>query len=275
MMLTMTRLRISLLAVSVSTASAFRSTGPSASSFRVPTQLRDVHGWRDDDASPSREICLLPFSLEEVLLQGETKQLRLYEQRFIDLFDECMEQNHGIVGMGLIASATGILMHLPLCEVEAYNRSMKEMGIFVTIRAISRVELESITQEGPYIKATCTEVFDENTQLNLGRANLIASDIERAILQLSSLDSQLKTYDDEYEMMLAVRCMQLHSRNCLIADIICANRKTVRSILIRCRKMMIVTKKTNHPKIAGPDSGKPTKPPWTRIPTVTRPALGQ
>jgi hypothetical protein len=48
---------------------------------------------------PSREICVLPFAYTEVLLQGETKQLRLYEDRFIQLFDYAMEQHGGVIAM--------------------------------------------------------------------------------------------------------------------------------------------------------------------------------
>lgn len=33
------------------------------------------------DGEPVREICILPFPLTDVLLQGETKELCLYEER--------------------------------------------------------------------------------------------------------------------------------------------------------------------------------------------------
>lgn len=172
-----------------------------------PTKLYDIHGWRD---AGEQEVCILPFSLDEALLQGETKQLRLYEKRFIKLFDECMKDNGangGVVAMGLIASKqNGILMHPPLCQVEAYNRSMEGsgLGIFVTIRAVGRVELKDLTQESPYIKATCVEIFDDHQEAatNLGRANLLASDIEHAMIQLSSLDNQLQAYEKHKKSIL-------------------------------------------------------------------------
>jgi len=31
----------------------------------------------------AREMCVLPFPYEDVLLQGETKELRLYEDRYV------------------------------------------------------------------------------------------------------------------------------------------------------------------------------------------------
>lgn len=36
---------------------------------------------QDGNNGPLREICILPFPLQDVILQGETKELCLYEQR--------------------------------------------------------------------------------------------------------------------------------------------------------------------------------------------------
>jgi hypothetical protein len=35
----------------------------------------------DVNDEPVREVCILPFPLTDVLLQGETKELCLYEER--------------------------------------------------------------------------------------------------------------------------------------------------------------------------------------------------
>ena len=56
---------------------------------------------------PPKPACILPFPFQDVLLQGETKQLRLYEDRFIKLFDDVMENHEGVVAMGLIVSSGG------------------------------------------------------------------------------------------------------------------------------------------------------------------------
>jgi Lon protease-like protein len=208
-----------LLIATYSAATAFRVfTLPlvTRSKASSPTKLYDIHGWRD---AGEQVVCILPFSLDEALLQGETKQLRLYERRFIKLFDDCMKDNGtngGVVAMGLIASKqNGILMHPPLCQVEAYNRSMEGsgLGIFVTIRAVGRVELKDLTQESPYIKATCVEIFDDHQQAatNLGRANLMASNIEHAMIQLSSLDNQLKAYEKDKKSILTAEYVRKHS----------------------------------------------------------------
>ena len=49
--------------------------------FDAPTELMaDNIG---PDSEPVREVCILPFPLDEVLLQGETKELCLYEERYV------------------------------------------------------------------------------------------------------------------------------------------------------------------------------------------------
>ena len=131
---------------------------------------------------PAKEICILPFPYDEVLLQGQEKQLRLYEDRFIELFDYCMKHHSGVVAMGLIAES-GIIQTVPLCEIKAYNR-IEGFGIFVTISVVSRATLLEITQQDPWLKATCTELTD-SIPPNLELPNLLASNIENFMLLLS------------------------------------------------------------------------------------------
>ena len=91
-------------------------------------------------------------------MQGETKQLRLYEERFTKLFDDVSENYEGTLGMGLL-SPIGIMNTVLLAEVEAFNR-MEGFGIFLTIRVVGRARIHDVVLESPYFKATCTELPD-------------------------------------------------------------------------------------------------------------------
>eukprot|EP00977_Amphora_coffeiformis_P014498 scaffold4062_cov130-Amphora_coffeaeformis.AAC.1 len=136
-------------------------SAPSSSS----SSLCGISEWRDLDfnlpgtgdrqlgrnSAPPKSVCLLPFPYQDVLLQGETKQLRLYEDRFIKLFQDVRDNYEGVVAMGLLANS-GIIQTVPLCEVEASN-TMEGFGIFVTIRVVGRAQLLDITQQEPYLKA--------------------------------------------------------------------------------------------------------------------------
>ncbi|GKY94195.1 hypothetical protein MPSEU_000385500 [Mayamaea pseudoterrestris] len=135
-----------------------------------------------------KSVCLLPFAHEEVLLQGETKQLRLYEDRFIKLFDDAIQNHSGVVAMGLLANA-GIIQTVPLCEIESYAR-MDGFGIFVTIRCVGRAQLVEIKQTDPYLKAVCTELSDKLPP-NMDLPNLLASNIEELSLWLTSSERRL------------------------------------------------------------------------------------
>jgi hypothetical protein len=144
------------------------------------------------DSSPLREVCVLPFPINDCLLQGETKELRLYEDRFLKLFDDAMDNFGGVVAMGLIAE-NGIIQSAPLCNIEAFNR-MDGFGIFVTIRVVSRVSIAGVTQGEPYIKATCKEIFDEVPQedADVQLLSTIAGNIENMLLTISAMEHRLK-----------------------------------------------------------------------------------
>lgn len=175
--------------------------------------LFGISEWRDLDfdlpgtgrqlgvnSAPPKSVCLLPFPYQEVLLQGETKQLRLYEDRFIKLFQDVMDNHEGVVAMGLLADS-GIIQTVPLCEVEASN-TMEGFGIFVTIRVVGRAQLLEITQQEPYLRGVCTEIIDEIPP-NLELPNMIAQNIENYMEFLSGMERRLsearknKEIDDE------------------------------------------------------------------------------
>jgi hypothetical protein len=156
--------------------------------FKLPGRSRETLG---NDEAPPRSICILPFPYQEVLLQGETKQLRLYEDRFIKLFQNVVENHASVVGMGLMANS-GIIQTMPLCEVEASINTLEgTFGIFVTIRVVGRASLLEITQQEPYLRGACIEVADVLPP-NLELPNLLANNIENHMLLLSSMEQRFK-----------------------------------------------------------------------------------
>jgi len=133
----------------------------------VPTKLAgDANG-----GEPVREICILPFPLTDVLLQGETKELCLYEERFHKLFEKATTDHAGIVAMGFIAPPSGMLQGMPLCEIENF-RTMEgdtgfgNMSILATIRVVGRATLldvqapEDDILDG-YMTGWCQELMDD------------------------------------------------------------------------------------------------------------------
>lgn len=164
----------------------------------------------DDETEPTtanaeqllaKSVCLLPFPAEEGLLVGQTKQLRLYENRFLELFDECMEKHEGVVAMGLIdESAGGIIQSVPLCEIEAYNR-MDGFGVFVTIRAVGRATLKSVTQSHPFIKANCVELVDDSNP-NVVLGSVLVDSVQNMVKYLTKAEDKVsKLLESDQEMI--------------------------------------------------------------------------
>lgn len=56
--------------------------------FQLPGTANRPLGVESLTAGLPKPVCLLPFPYQEVLLQGEVKQLRLYEDRFKALFQD-------------------------------------------------------------------------------------------------------------------------------------------------------------------------------------------
>ncbi|KAL7533449.1 hypothetical protein ACHAXR_007326, partial [Thalassiosira sp. AJA248-18] len=171
---------------------------------------------------------ILPFPFSDILVQGQTKQLNLYEKRFHDLFTDAVENHCGMVGMGLLAG-NGMITTLPLCEVESFTRfgaeddwvdrgdGMGNGSIFVTIRAVGRAKIveSDLMQEEPYMKARVAEIMDEDISLLYGGikergerklsgesspmsvASSVAGNIENLMVSLASMEHKLNEIEEE------------------------------------------------------------------------------
>jgi len=128
---------------------------------------------RSNADEPIREVCILPFPLTDVLLQGETKELCLYEERFHKLFEKATTDHAGIVAMGYIAPPNGMLQGMPLCEIENFRTMEGDTGfgnvsILATIRVVGRATLLDVQppaegiSEG-YMIGWCQESPDDET----------------------------------------------------------------------------------------------------------------
>lgn len=120
--------------------------------------------------------------------------MRLYEDRFIKLFEKCKEEHNGVVCMGLMTDSGGIVQTAALCEVEDYNKS-KEFGIFATLRVMGRVKLSNLTQMEPFIVGQCTE-FADDVPKSLDLPNMVADGIDNLLSEVSCLEVRLRQAQD-------------------------------------------------------------------------------
>lgn len=232
---------------------AFTSKSQRSKSKSTSTKLNDLSEWRDqffevpgdieqyirdndggitsnennDQTEPIREICVLPFPLDDVLLQGETKELCLYEDRFHQLFERSTNFHNSVVAMGLLAPPAGILQNMPLCEIENYRVMNGEtafgtgFSVLVTIRVVGRASLLYIQDEDleiEYLRGYCMEISDDDIHTvnsnssvssssnssntgasissmsnNLATANMIANRLERIVTEVQEMEDRLLT----------------------------------------------------------------------------------
>ena len=141
--------------------------------------------WRNqvrNDGNDGRELLLLPFSVNQTLLQGQSTEIILKHGRFFDLFQDCIDDYESIVGMALMGDDT-FLKTMPLCEIndfEVLSGYRGKITVRVTLRAVARARLTRLTQMQPVMMGLCEELVDLQCP-DLERANELVDDIEATI----------------------------------------------------------------------------------------------
>eukprot|EP00802_Teleaulax_amphioxeia_P024113 Tamp_24773.p1 GENE.Tamp_24773~~Tamp_24773.p1 ORF type:complete len:318 (+),score=75.98 Tamp_24773:124-954(+) len=120
--------------------------------------------WRDTCDSDSGEGLLgcMPFPLDDLLLPGEQKSLHLYEARFLALFEEAIKSHGGCIGQLGFFEEGELAATAVLCEIVEWRR--KDVGVFVRMRAASRVSVKGVCQGDPYIIVSANEYLDEEPE---------------------------------------------------------------------------------------------------------------
>jgi len=178
--------------------------------FECPSSVNNAFN-EEYHEGPIREICILPFPMEDSLLQGETKELCLYEDRFHQLFERASENHNNVVAMGLMAPPSGILQSMPLCEIESFRVMPGETAfgtshsILATIRSVGRASLVQLQEEderAEYLYGYCTEICDdtcsEREEVAGGKKDIIlegnrlADKLKDKMESIVELESQLE-----------------------------------------------------------------------------------
>jgi len=113
-----------------------------------------------------REILLLPFRATEALVPGQSVSIVLKEGRYMDLFQDCIDDHCSILGMALLGEDS-ILNAMVLCEIDDFEVDAGFRGkvtVQVTLRAVGRATVKEITQMKPVMVAIGRELVDDKKQ---------------------------------------------------------------------------------------------------------------
>lgn len=196
--------------------------------FEVPHQLQEKV-LEDYQEGPLRQVCILPFPLEDTLLIGETKELCLYEERFHNLFEKSIEEHGSMVAMGMLAPPAGILQTIALCEIESYrvmegNNGFTNKSILATIRVVGRgclIALDEDEERSDYLKGWITELYDDTSSEKrtadsnaFKMANELARKLEidlEAIIRLESKVSDMEYMDPNSKEGISDTAMKIRA----------------------------------------------------------------
>jgi len=116
------------------------------------------------------ELGLLPFGIDEALLPGETKQVHLYEARFIQLFEHALERHDSCLGALLITPRGSVAAVTTLLEMEEFRR--EEFGVWAQLKCVGRVKLREVRESDYlYVAALVEPFFDAPSPVPQGLAS--------------------------------------------------------------------------------------------------------
>ena len=109
------------------------------------------------------KLGLLPFPISDCLLPGETKQVHLYEARFIQLFADAASSHHDCLGAMYFTPSGNVAAVSTLLEVEEFKK--EEFGVWAQLKCVGRVKLLEVSEtDYQYVSATVEPFFDSESE---------------------------------------------------------------------------------------------------------------
>ncbi|CAJ1363855.1 unnamed protein product, partial [Effrenium voratum] len=182
----------------VTTSAGFVLLGASVSSRRKvqlkagPSGVGDLRKFQENEQD--LHVPLILFPKEDLLLPGRTKQMHLFEPRWVDMVEAARKMTCGMFGMLYMDRDGEAIGVVSLVEILAVN-NLGPQGRFVRVRAVGRARVLSVTPEvgspvdwGLAVIQEMPEAFGED-----------ASRCAQAAAQLSELVENLDFSDGKAE----------------------------------------------------------------------------
>jgi len=127
---------------------------------RATASCMDAIAWQ---TSGGTELNMIPFSVKEALLPGDTKQVHLFEARFVRLFLDAIQRHNKSVGQLLITANNDIAAYTSLLVIE--ESKIEDIGVWARLRCVGRVRVKDVeTTDYGYWRAKVGLVTDALSQ---------------------------------------------------------------------------------------------------------------
>lgn len=143
---------------------------PSPEEESSSSALRGIAEWRSHNQSnnnPSKDhnptIFLLPFSVDQISLPGQSETLVFKQGRFIDLLEQATTEHHNSVIGAAVMGDDKLDGVLSLCEISSYELDAGFRGkvtATVSLRCVGRAQLDELLQVQPVMLGQCHELVD-------------------------------------------------------------------------------------------------------------------
>jgi hypothetical protein len=152
----------------------------------------------DGPTSFVRQVPLLLVDSNQVVLQGETKYFYWNRDDEVRLFQQALDRNERIFGLGFVRKEDEddeeiLLDKIALMEILDYNLMGGDYGIFCSAKVVGRGNIllpevgsqcDDENDKTP-VTAICTEYLDRSESLSLSEANKMANAVEQLITDIS------------------------------------------------------------------------------------------
>ena len=126
----------------------------------APTASRSASAarWLASAAPLERELALLPFALTDALHPGETREVHVFEDRFVDGLSEAVG-THGCVGAALFDEDGSLCDISTILEVEDFRPS--STGGWARLRSVGRCRLTEVRAAGGGLARAHVELYTD------------------------------------------------------------------------------------------------------------------
>jgi len=176
-----------------------QATDPNILSLQLPTEITDKT-YEDGEGGVLRRLPVLMEPSRKVTLLGETKFYQWTRVEDVILFQQAVDNNEGIFGLGYVYQQDGneetdddnevLLTKISLMQVEDYNIMSKELGIFCSASVVGRasvLHMEKDTSENNPQYVICSEVFDRREEKSdLAGVSLLAKRVVDLVEDISN-----------------------------------------------------------------------------------------